>query len=174
MLSAVAAVEAANPVVVIDGQSGAGKSSLARALVSRWPRAGRVQVIALDSVYPGWDGLAEGASIVREEVLIPHARGLIGVWQRWDWTEQGWAEAHAVDPALPLIVEGAGSLTARTARLSDVQVWMDAPPASRRRRALERDGDAYRPHWERWARQEEAHILENDPRAHASLILTMP
>lgn len=174
VLAAVRAVEAANPVVVIDGQSGAGKSSLARELVAHWPRRGRVQVVALDSIYPGWDGLDEGARIVRDDILIPHARGLVGVWQRWDWSTSAPAEAHAVDPSLPLIVEGSGSLNPRTARLADIRIWMDSPSSSRRRRALERDGDAYRPHWEQWARQEERHIARDEPRAHASMVITLP
>ncbi|HVL61619.1 MAG TPA: hypothetical protein VM430_09470, partial [Microbacterium sp.] len=41
--------------------------------------------VALDSLYPGWDGLADGVEAARELILRPHARGLIGVWERWDW-----------------------------------------------------------------------------------------
>jgi len=174
LVDAVRAVQATNPVVLIDGRSGAGKSTLARALVRAWPMSGRVQLVALDSLYPGWDGLAEGARIATEAVLVPHARGLIGVWQRWDWAVQAPAEAHAVDPALPLIVEGCGILDARTARLGDVRVWLDSPPSSRRRRALERDGDTYRPHWERWAAQEDAQLAEHRPAAHATHAFTFP
>ena len=47
------------------------------------------------------------------------------------------AEAHAVDPSLPLIVEGSGLLTPVTARLGDVRVWLESPPASRKQRALD-------------------------------------
>ena len=35
--AAIQAVQALNPVVLIDGRSGAGKSSLAQALVAAWP-----------------------------------------------------------------------------------------------------------------------------------------
>ena len=55
-------VDASNPVVVIDGRSGAGKSTLARLLVDTWPLPGLVQLVALDSIYPGWDGLSSGHS----------------------------------------------------------------------------------------------------------------
>lgn len=172
--AAVAEVAASNPVVLIDGRSGAGKSSLARAVVAQWPLRGRVQLVALDSIYPGWDGLEEGVELARELILTPHARGLIGVWQRWDWTVGAPAEAHAVDPSLPLIVEGAGLLTPATARLADVRVWLEAPTASRRTRALDRDGDAFRPHWDRWARQEQRHIATNDPMRLATHIFGVP
>lgn len=168
------AVGAGNPVVLIDGRSGAGKSTLARRLVSRWPLEGRVQLVALDSIYPGWDGLDDGVRTARELILRPHARGIIGVWQRWDWEDDVPAEAHAVDPSLPLIVEGAGLLTPQTARLGDVRVWVEAPDAARKARALGRDGETFRPHWERWARQEDVHIQRDGPRSLATHVVDVP
>lgn len=174
IIGAIAEVAASNPVVLIDGRSGAGKSSLARALVAAWPLHGRVQLVALDSIYPGWDGLDAGVELARDLILTPHARGMVGVWQRWDWTVGEPAEAHAVDPSLPLIVEGAGLLTPTTARLGDVSVWLESPAASRKERALSRDGDSYRPHWDRWARQEQRHVLRDDPMRQATLVFPVP
>ncbi len=171
---AVTAVSAANPVVLIDGRSGAGKSSLARLLVAGWPGGAPVQLIALDSLYPGWDGLDEGVRAACETILLPHARGRVGVWRRWDWDAEAPAEAHAVDPSLPLVVEGAGLLTPQTAPLGDVRVWVQAPDASRRRRALDRDGDGYRPHWERWAAQERRHLERDRPVALATVVCDVP
>ena len=174
LVAAVTRVAASNPVVLIDGRSGSGKTSLARLLVARWPLAGRVQLVALDSLYPGWDGLDEGVSLAREQILVPHARGMIGVWQRWDWEVGTPAEAHAVDPSLPLIVEGAGLLTSATSKLGDVRVWLESPLTSRRNRALTRDGEAYRPHWDRWARQEQTHVTRDDPLRLASHVFEIP
>lgn len=174
VIEAVRGVAASNPVVLVDGRSGAGKTSLAQRVVARWPQRGRVQLVALDALYPGWGGLVEGVEYARQTVLVPHARGLIGVWQRWDWQAGERAEAHAVDPSLPLIVEGAGLLTARTAPLGDVRVWLEAPTATRKRRALARDGETYRPHWDEWARQEDAHVRDDDPASRATLVLAVP
>jgi energy-coupling factor transporter ATP-binding protein EcfA2 len=174
VISAVRAIAAANPVVMIDGRSGAGKTSLARILVSRWPLAGRVQLVALDSLYPGWDGLDEGVALAREQILVPHARGMVGIWQRWDWEVGGPAEAHAIDPSLPLVIEGSGLLRPETSSLADVRVWMESPVSSRRHRALERDGESYRPHWERWARQEQLHLRRDEPSRLASHVFAVP
>jgi hypothetical protein len=174
LIGAVRAVAAANPVVLIDGRSGAGKTSLARALVARWPLAGRVQLVALDSLYPGWDGLDAGVELAREQILVPHARGLIGVWQRWDWEVGAPAEAHAVDPSLPLVVEGCGILTPATRQLGDVRLWLESPAGSRRDRALGRDGETYRPHWDRWARQEARHIARDEPARWATHVCDVP
>lgn len=174
VLDAIVGVAASNPVVLIDGRSGSGKTTLARNLVTRWPLRGRVQLVALDSLYPGWDGLADGVEAARDLILRPHARGLLGVWERWDWKSSAHAEAHAVDPSLPLIVEGSGLLTAETARLGDVRVWLESPAQTRMRRALERDGDTYRPHWTRWAEQEERHLARDEPTRHATHVFAIP
>jgi|SRR5690606_29024094 len=171
---AVIAVAASNPVVVIDGRSGAGKTSLTSRLVKAWPLSTPVQVLALDSVYPGWGGLAQGAETVRQDVLIPHGRGLIGTWRRWDWDRDAEAEAHAVHPALGLIVEGCGALTPASRRLADVAVWVDGPDVSRHRRAMERDGEGFRAHWAMWAAQEDAHIAAHDPAALADIAVRTP
>ncbi|MVQ42391.1 hypothetical protein GON06_09470 [Microbacterium sp. MAH-37] len=174
MVAAVRAAGATNPVVVIDGRSGAGKSTLARRLAEAWPAERPVQLVALDSLYPGWDGLAEGGRLALENVLRPHSRGEIGTWHRWDWGKDVEAESHTVDPSRGLIVEGCGALTPASAAVADVRVWADGPEESRKHRALERDGDGFRPHWDRWAAQEEAHIRAHDPASLASILVTVP
>lgn len=174
MFRAVQHVEAPAPAVLIDGRSGAGKTTLAAMLVDGWPMPGPVQLVALDSIYPGWDGLRAGAEIARAGILVPHARGAAGSWRRWDWDAGEPAEEHLVDPALPLIVEGSGLLDARTAALGDVRVWLESPAASRRRRALARDGETYRPHWDRWAAQEQRHVDRDAPRSLATHVFEIP
>nr|WP_314841696.1 hypothetical protein [uncultured Microbacterium sp.] len=170
----VRALAVANPVVLIDGRSGAGKSSLAAKLVEQWPVVGRVQLIALDSLYPGWDGLDDGVARALDGILRPHGRGLIGTWHRWDWNRHADAEAHAVDPSLGVILEGSGVLTPVTARLADVRVWVESEERPRKARALARDGETYRPHWDRWAAQEVRHVERDRPQVLATRVVEIP
>lgn len=160
------------PVVLIDGRSGSGKTTLAALIAAHW--SGPVRVVALDDIYPGWDGLAQGADTAREEILVPHRAGRAAGWRRWDWAAQRQGESDAVAPDTGLIVEGSGVLTPASAALADVRIWLESPAASRRERALRRDGDTYRPHWERWAAQEETHLALDHPSRWATLVAEIP
>ena len=174
IIEAIRAVEASNPVVLFDGRAGAGKTTLSRMVAANWPVAGRPQLIALDSLYPGWDGLDAGAERALHDILRPHARGLLSTWRRWDWELGTEAEAHAVTPALGVILEGCGALNPASARLADVRVWVESPTPSRKRRALERDGEGFRPHWDRWAAQEDRHIHRHAPQELATMTVALP
>ena len=134
------------PVVTIDGYSGSGKSTLAAALarlVSDW------QVLHLDDWYPGWDGLAAGADIARR-IAADLRAGRASSYEAWDW-ENGTTGATIRVPLAPTIIEGCGAIEAE----ADLAVWIADPGEDERRhRALERDGQTYEPHWQRWARQD--------------------
>lgn len=162
------------PVVLIDGRSGAGKTSLAAALAAEWPVTCPVDVVALDDIYPGWDGMDAAVEQVLGDILVPRTRGEAGRWRQWDWERGCSAQSHVVPIDRALVIEGSGILTADTAAVADLTVWVQAPDLSRHDRALARDGDTYRPHWERWARQEERHLLRDDPVARAARVVTLP
>lgn len=152
--------------ILIDGRSGSGKTTLARVVGALAPTT---QVIGLDEIYPGWDGLREGADRAFTDIIRPHAEGRWASWREWDWALSRPGAARTVDPARPLLIEGAGLLTIASAALGDVRVWVDAPSDERRRRALLRDGETYAPHWERWARQEEEHLADHAPESLATI-----
>ena len=155
--------------VLIDGRSGAGKTTLAAQLRSVWDSS---VVIALDDIYAGWDGLAWAVEHLRVALLEPRAAGRPGRWRKWDWAAGKPAGWHTVEPDRRMIVEGVGALTAAHRALADLGIWVDALEADRKRRALSRDGDTYAPHWDRWAAQEEAFIARYDPRSVADWVAT--
>lgn len=155
-------------LVIIDGRSGAGKTTLARDLARARPA---FTVLSLDQIYPGWDGLRRGADAATTGVLAALAAGRAGRWQSWDWETDEPAAWHEIESGTPLIVEGAGILTPAAAALAPVRVWVEAEDAVRRERALRRDGATYEPHWDRWARQERDHLDAHDPRSLATHIV---
>jgi hypothetical protein len=156
------AAAAARPVVLIDGGSGAGKTTLG----ARLAPALRAQLVSLDDIYPGWDGLEAGSAAVVADVLRSGDPG----WRGWDWTSERPGEWHPLDPARPLVIEGSGALSRAARRLGTLGVWVELDAAERKRRALARDGDVYAPHWDRWSRQEAAFHAREHPDRLADVI----
>jgi uridine kinase len=151
-------------VVLVDGRSGSGKSTLSRRLAASLG----ANLVRMDDLYPGWDGLEAGSEHVREFVLASTQPR----WRRWDWASDEPAEWRGIDPALPLVVEGCGALSRANRALASYGIWVELDDQTRKRRALERDGDEYAPHWDRWAAQEEAFIRREHPRRQADVVVT--
>jgi hypothetical protein len=173
--SAVRAVLAAtrgirNPLVLIDGPSGAGKSTLADAVIAAWPGAGAV-LVRLDDVYPGWSGLERASEQLARSLVPRRRRGEIGSWRRWDWDRDRPGGLERVRPGGALVIEGCGAFGAGGASPDAVGVWIDAPDAVRKRRALDRDGGAYDPFWNVWERQWRRYVRRVGPERSAVLRL---
>jgi predicted kinase len=149
------------PIVLIDGRSGSGKTTLGEWLA---PRLG-AELVRLDDLYPGWDGLRAGSDRVHEEA-IPRSR-----WQVWDWARGKQGEWRGVSASAPLVIEGAGALSRVNRALATFGIWVELDAATRKQRALARDGDAYAPHWDSWAAQEDAFAAREHPRELADLIV---
>lgn len=174
LLFARLAAAPAPPVVLIDGGSGSGKTTLAAGLVADWAthRSGEaVQLIRLDDLYPGWDGLEAGSSHVVENVLAPRAAGLPAAWRRWDWMTGAPAEWHRVAAAAAVVIEGSGALHRASRVLASLGVWVELDAVTRKRRAIARDGDDYARHWDRWAAQEARFAAREHPERLADLVV---
>ncbi len=155
---------AERPVVLVDGGSGSGKTTLAAALAP----ALSAQLVRLDDIYRGWDGLEGGSLHIECEVLsLSHPR-----WQRFDWELEEPAEWHDLDAGRSLVIEGSGCLSRANRARASFAIWVELDEPTRKSRALQRDGDSYAPHWDRWARQEKAFAERENPRGLADLILT--
>lgn len=157
LVAAVAtASRGARPVVVIDGGAGSGKTTLAERLVADWPAAGAPQLVSLDDLYPGWHGLAAGSAAV-PELIAGHG------YRRWDWEHDRPGAWRELEPSAPLIVEGCGALSPASRALATLAVWVDLDSATRRERALARDGATFAEHWADWAAQEADHWAAHRP-----------
>lgn len=152
-------------LVCIDGPAGSGKTTLAAGLSAARPDAA---VVHMDDLYPGWDGLPRvGAQL--GTLLRPLAEGESGRYRRWDWPAGDWAEEVVVPPGPLLVVEGVGSGSPVPGVTPTVLVWVEAPHELRMRRGIERDGDAFAPHWEAWAVAEAEHFARHRTRERADL-----
>jgi uridine kinase len=154
-------------LVCVDGPAGSGKSTLTAALVDLAPN---VDVVHTDELLEGWGGLPGLADAVRA-LVEPLARGEVGTWRRWDWHAGGWAEVVQVAPTDLLVLEGVGSWSPSIAPWVTTLVWVDAPHEVRRRRGIDRDGDAFAPHWDQWARDEAALFARDRTRDHADWVV---
>lgn len=153
-------------IIGIDGRSGTGKTSLAAQLEQELTAAGHsVHVLHLDDFYPGWDGLFDGVE-AWDALSVQLTEGIAGTYTPWDWEAGAPGEVRTVDPAATqvIICEGVGAI----AGACEVRILATAPDEVRRERAMARDGDAFRPHWERWAEQEEA-LLAGIPEDYATV-----
>lgn len=151
-------------VVLVDGRSGSGKTELARAMVAQKPE---LQLVRMDDLYPGWEGLEAGSRHVHDYLLAASVRR----WQRWDWTDDTPAEWHVLDPSRPVLIEGCGALSRENRALAAYAIWVELDEPTRKARALARDGETYAPHWDTWAAQEDAFIARENPRELADIVV---
>ncbi len=147
--------------ILIDGRSGSGKTELARAIAADWPEA---QLVRMDDLYPGWDGLAAGSALVPELLTT-------GRYRAWDWATGAPGEERRLDLDRPIIVEGVGALSRASRPLADLAVWVRYPAPLRKQRALARDGGDFAPHWCHWAVQEKAFMRAEQPRELADVVV---
>lgn len=148
-------------VTLIDGRSGSGKSDLATLIASRINGS---QLVRLDDIYPGWDGL-DAASAAVPGILDTLS------WRAWDWVNERPGAMHYLRPDAPIIIDGVGALSRASRAQATTAIWLEADDTTRRERALARDGDTFAPHWDRWAAQEERFIARESPRELADVVV---
>lgn len=156
------------PTFLIDGPSGSGKTTLANQIEAHWNSAVKLQVVHMDDLYPGWSGLGRG-SLEALRMLQERSRGEDTHWQRFDWVTESLAEWHSVDAREPLVIEGCGSSPTGAQELAQVRLWLDAPEALRKKRALSRTGENFAEHWSEWDEQFAAYCQVHNPQASATL-----
>ena len=152
-------------LICVDGPAGSGKSTLASRLVRLAPGTA---VVHTDDVLEGWTGLPRLPAAL-DRLLAPLAAGREGHYRRFDWHASRPAETVTVAPGPVLVVEGVGAGALPAARHATVLVWVEAAYDVRRRRGIERDGEAFAPHWDAWAVAEAEHFGQQRTRERADL-----
>lgn len=153
-------------LVCVDGRSGSGKTTFAGRLATA---LGGAPVLHMDEIYPGWDGLAGSVPLLHAGVIAPLLAGREAGYRRWDWATSAPAETVPLGRPPLLVVEGVGSGAHVIAAHAVLLVWMDAPREVRYGRGIARDGESYRPHWDRWAAQEDLHFAAEHTRDRADV-----
>jgi len=154
-------------LICVDGPAGSGKTTLATAMVALTG----VPVVHMDDLYEGWDGLPS-IDAQLGSLLEPLADGMPGSYRRYDWHAGAFAETVTVPPTDLLVLEGVGSGASAYASLQTALVWVEAPHDVRMRRGIERDGDAFAPYWEAWARGERELFTRERTRERADLLFS--
>ena len=148
-----------NPIILIDGRAGAGKSEFAKALQNELFRAleQAPRVISMEELYSGWDGLNDGALRLIREILIPLQKSNETFWYPYDWEQQAVSEnISSFKKQTPLIIEGCGALSLASSELADFRIWIDAHEDIRKQRFSERDRGLFDKYFDSWAAQEDA------------------
>ena len=150
------------PIILIDGRSNSGKSTLAAEIQNIIFKDGESapRVVHMDDLYLGWNGLQAGVDYLQRFILKPLTDSYIAQWREFDWANPGepgyetrngeWREFSG---GTPLIIEGCGALNQMSAPLADVRVWLEVDQETRLQRWVAREGSAE--HWAEWATQEE-------------------
>ena len=157
-------------VLAIDGPSGAGKTTFARAVVAEFGRRGRrVTLIGTDE-FATWDEPVAWWPRLRDGVLRELAVGRPGGYRRTEWPQGVPRLGASVVVAVPdvLVLEGVSAGRASVRPSLSHLCWVDEPdPAARLERAVERDGEASRERLSGWQAFERGWFAVDETPLHA-------
>jgi uridine kinase len=155
-------------LVLVDGPSGAGKTTLAYALAGTVP----VELVHTDDLVDGWDDQFTYWNRLERLVLGPIRAGRPGRYQAYDWYQGRFdGDPIEVPAAGVLVVEGVGAGRARARAQASLSLFVDAPLAVREARSLARDGPAMQDHLREWRRREDLHFAADATRWCCDLVV---
>lgn len=167
-------------IVGISGFAGAGKSTLARALVARLD--GAVRMRGDDFLDPtrshrrssDWDGVERERLVV--EVLEPFRAGRTGTFRRYDWSARILGAPEPLPTGRILIVDQIGLFHPEALAALDLTVWCDTAPETAQQRGMARDAALGRAHislWnDVWVPNDRDFAERFAPREHADVLFT--
>jgi uridine kinase len=165
-------------LVAVDGPSGAGKTlfagRLAAAVTAMLGTAGggAAPVLRTDDLLDGWADQLTFWPRLDRWVLEPLRSGRTGRYRRYNWVRREFSHRWIpVDPAPIVILEGVSTARSTIRPELTFAVFVTAPAAVRRDRALARDGAALAPYLDEWRRVEEAHFRADATADHADIVV---
>jgi len=178
--------EKSRVVAAIDGRGGAGKSSLARAIVAAIPRSVHIEY---DWFHLPKAQVAEGCRFDHErlvsELIAPFRAGSPAIsFLRYNWgylagVPDGFHEtAILIQDAEILVVEGCETLNRSLIGHLDLSIWLDTEPDLSMARGIRRDIEEYKldsdrvyAAWNEWTAQEARSLERDDRRKRADFLL---
>ncbi|EJV65142.1 MULTISPECIES: uridine kinase family protein [Bacillus] len=177
----VKSVEQSLLIIGIDGCGGAGKSTLANKIKSKFST---VTIVHMDDFYlPSSQIINEhpmnksiGADFdwkrLLQEVLDPISNGIEGCYKRYDWETDSLAETHTVPAIGIVIIEGVYAARQELAEMYDLKIWVNCPRETRIKRGIARDGETARDMWENnWMVAEDMYVESHKPHEFADFII---
>ncbi|HDR7870095.1 MULTISPECIES: uridine kinase family protein [Bacillus] len=177
----VKSVEQSLLIIGIDGCGGAGKSTLANKIKSKFST---VTIVHMDDFYlPSSQIINEhpmnksiGADFdwkrLLQEVLDPISNGIEGCYKRYDWETDSLAETHTVPAIGIVIIEGVYATRQELAEMYDLKIWVNCPRETRIKRGIARDGEPARDMWENnWMVAEDMYVESHKPHEFADFII---
>ncbi|KMP29740.1 MULTISPECIES: uridine kinase family protein [Bacillus] len=177
----VKSVEQSLLIIGIDGCGGAGKSTLANKIKSKFST---VTIVHMDDFYlPSAQIVNEhptnksvGADFdwkrLLQEVLDPISKGVEGCYKRYDWETDSLAETHNVPAIGIVIIEGVYATRQELAEMYDLKIWVNCPRETRIKRGIARDGEIARDMWENnWMVAEDMYVESHKPHEFADYII---
>ncbi|MEV1046602.1 hypothetical protein [Streptomyces sp. NPDC049916] len=154
-------------LVAVDGHAGSGKSTFAARLAALLDGA---PVLHLDDLATheepfGWTGR------LREQVLLPLARGERARYAPYDWTGRRFGPARTLEPAPVVLVEGVGAGRRAVRPWLAALCWMELDRETSWARGRRRDGEGLREFWDGWTLAEDRHFTDDPSRPHADALV---
>lgn len=158
-------------LVAVDGPSGSGKTTFAERLARAFPF--EVPVVHTDDFLDGWADQFTFWPRLERWLLTPLRSGRPGRYRRYDWLRGEfvgpWIE---VTPVPVVILEGVSAARAEIRPELSLSVFVTAPAAVRRARALARDGMELLPYLQKWWQGEDRHFTVDATADHVDLVVS--
>ncbi|MEI7032049.1 hypothetical protein [Streptomyces pratensis] len=154
-------------LVGVDGHAGSGKSTFAARLATA---LGGAPVLRLDDLATH-EELFAWTGRLRDQVLLPLARGAAGRYLPYDWTRRRFGPARTLEPAPVILVEGVGAGRREVRPWLAALCWMELDRETSWERGRRRDGAGLTEFWDGWTAAEERHFAGDPSRPYADVLV---